>query len=250
MPKEKIRLDILLLEKGITKDLKRAESLILSGSVFVDEKKITKTGLKFKREVSIRIKNVIPEFASRGASKLLPVLEKFKIELKNKKCLDLGASTGGFTDALLSKEVESVIAIDVGYGQMIERLRNHSKVHVIDRFNAKDIHWGLIGKNNLNIFIVMDLSFISLLSIYPAIFRLKNEEKDSNIEVLSLIKPQFECNPIFLEKGILKNSNERFTVLKKIIKYLKRMKSNILGLTLSPIKGAEGNIEYFIYWKI
>ena len=96
----------------------------------------------------------------------------------------------------------------------------------------------------------MDLSFISLLSIYPTIFRLKNEEKTSNIEVLSLIKPQFECNPVFLEKGILKNSNERFTVLKKIIKYLKKMKSNTLGLTLSPIKGAEGNVEYFIYWKI
>lgn len=250
MPKEKIRLDTLLLELGITNDIKRAESLILSGSVFVNENKITKTGLKFHRDVTIRIKNIIPEYASRGAKKILPVLEKFKIDLKGKKCIDLGASTGGFTDVLISKDVERVIAIDVGYGQMIERLRNHPKVRVVDRFNAKDLSWNIINKDKKNLFIVIDLSFISLLSIYPAIHKLKNEELDANIEVLSLIKPQFECNPVLLEKGILKNSNERFSVLKKIIKYIKKMKSEPLGLTVSPIKGTEGNIEYFIYWKV
>jgi 23S rRNA (cytidine1920-2'-O)/16S rRNA (cytidine1409-2'-O)-methyltransferase len=250
LPKEKIRLDTLLLELSITNDIKRAQSLILSGSVFVDEKKITKTGIKFHRDVNIRIKNVIPEYASRGANKILPVLEKFKIDLKGKKCIDLGASTGGFTDVLISKDVESVIAIDVGYGQMIERLRNHPKVHVVDRFNAKDLNWDIIKKEKINIFIVIDLSFISLLSIYPAIHRLKKEEMDANIEVLSLIKPQFECNPVFLEKGILKNSNERFSVIKKILKYIRKMKSEPLGLTISPIRGTEGNVEYFIYWKV
>ena len=251
MPKEKIRIDQLLLDRELVQDIKRAQSLILSGSVYVDDRKITKIGLKFSPHINIRIKDKIHEYASRGANKLIPILIKYSINIKNIHCIDIGASTGGFTDVLLREGAESVLAIDVGYGQMIERLRNDSRVNLLDRFNAKNLTWDNIPFQNIKrLLIVIDVSFISLLSIYPVIQSLKNEKAEVIIEIVSLIKPQFECNPIKLEKGILYDKNERFKVIKKIIKYIKKINGKILGLSLSPIKGKEGNVEYFIYWEI
>ena len=249
MPKEKIRLDELLVILGYTESLKKAESLILSGSVFVDNKKITKSGIKFSKDINISIKNVIHEYASRGAYKLLPIIEKFNINIKDRFCIDMGASTGGFTDVLLRKGAFNVLAIDVGYGQMIERLRNDERVRVLDRFHAKDLSWDYLIKG-ANYLIVMDLSFISLLSIYPYLIQLSRINRDTEFEILSLIKPQFECNPLKLQKGVLKDQNEKFRVIKKIIKYIKKENCMTMHLAESPVKGMEGNTEYFIHWKI
>jgi 23S rRNA (cytidine1920-2'-O)/16S rRNA (cytidine1409-2'-O)-methyltransferase len=232
-------------------DLQRARSLILSGSVFIEEQKVTKIGLKFPSDCKIRIKDVISEYASRGASKLYPILKKYSINIKDLFCIDIGASTGGFTDVLLREGAESVLAIDVGYGQLIERLRNDSRVRVLDRFHAKDLNWETISRDNLTkMVIVIDVSFISILAIYSVLLQLKHQREKVNIQIISLIKPQFECNPSKLEKGILKDKNERFKVIKKVMKYIKKNKGKILGLSLSPIKGKEGNVEYFIYWEI
>lgn len=235
----------------MAQDLQRARSLILSGSIFIEEQKITKIGLKFTPDCKIRIKDVISEYASRGASKIHPIIKKYSINIKGLYCIDIGASTGGFTDVLLREGAETVLAIDVGYGQLIERLRNDPRVRVLDRFHAKDLSWEIISPSEITqMVIVIDVSFISLLAIYNVIFQLKLQKENVKMQIISLIKPQFECNPTKLEKGILRDKNERFKVIKKIMKYVKKNNGKIYGLSLSPIKGKEGNIEYFIYWEI
>lgn len=184
MAREKIRLDVLLFERGFADSLEKAKSLILSGSVLVNEQKITKVGFKFSKDSEIRILNIIPEYVSRGVYKLLKAFEVFPLQVDGKLCIDLGASTGGFTQVLLEKGAWKVFACDVGYGQLAEKLRNHSSVIVKDRFHLKnlsslEIEW----ENNRfqtphpeSIVIVMDLSFISLRSVFPVIRKLREEK--------------------------------------------------------------------------
>jgi len=251
LPKEKIRLDDLLITRGICDDHKRAESLILSGSVIVDDQRVTKRGLKFPAGVQIRITNVIPETVSRAGTKLSYAIDFFKLDVSGKTCLDFGASTGGFTQVLLEHGAEKVFAFDVGYGQIAGKLRNDKRVIVRDRFNVKNISsqdFTVIGNR---IFIVMDLSFISLLSIFPSISKLKQNLSDINFEIISLIKPQFECSQNDLEKGVVKKKGVHFRVIRKICNSVKKVHSGqILGLCESPILGAKGNKEFFLHWTV
>ncbi|TGK32743.1 TlyA family RNA methyltransferase [Leptospira gomenensis] len=258
MGKEKIRLDALLLKKGLAETIEKARSLILSGSVLINEQKITKVGLTFSVDSKIRILNVIPEYVSRGAYKLLKAFETFPISAKGRLCVDLGASTGGFTQVLLEKGAWKVFSCDVGYGQLAERLRNHQSVVVKDRFHLKhlsssEIEW---EKNRREvpdpdaILIVMDLSFISLRSVFPVISRFSKELNIPKVECVSLVKPQFEVDERDLVKGVLRDSKIRFRIVLSLCRFLKReIGASVSGLEWSPIEGRDGNKEILLYWK-
>jgi len=251
LQKEKIRLDALLVERGLCDDAARALSLILSGSVIVNGEKITKAGFKFPINVKLEVLDRIPEYVSRGALKLKSAFKAFNVKSQGKICIDLGASTGGFTEILLLGGAEKVYAFDVGYGQMASRLQNNSRVNLKDRFNVKNLSWGDLEFKHSQILIVMDLSFISLLSIFPVVQKLKLESPETKFDVVSLIKPQFECLPDQTEKGIVKNSKVHWQVIRRITKYLRyEMKAKIKGICNSGIRGASGNREFFVYWEI
>lgn len=244
-------MDKLLLQKQICQDIDRARSLILAGAVLVNGQKVTKSGVKFSSDSEITTLDKIPHYVSRGAYKLKHAIETFNIQAQNKIAIDLGSSTGGFTQVLLELGVEKVYAFDVGYGQMVSKIRNHPNVTVKDRFNVKNISWAELETVYKKILIVMDLSFISLFSVFPSLFKLKQDSLHTQIEVVSLIKPQFECAKSELAKGVVKDREVHFRIIKKFIKYIKEeMKGEILGLTVSPITGREGNKEFLLYWKI
>ncbi|MCG6166538.1 TlyA family RNA methyltransferase [Leptospira sp. FAT2] len=259
MGKEKIRLDILLFDRGYADSIEIARSLILSGSVLVNEQKITKVGLKFSEDSEIRILNVIPRYVSRGAYKLLKAFETFPFRVNGKLCIDLGASTGGFTQVLLEQGAWKVFACDVGYGQLADKLRNHSSVIVKDRFHLKnlsslEIEWETNRfqvPNSDSIAVVMDLSFISLRSVFPVIRRFREEKNIPKLECVTLIKPQFEADEKNLVKGVLRDPKIRIRIVRSICEYLrKEIGGKIIGLKWSPIEGRDGNKEVLLYWEI
>ena len=252
MRKEKIRLDELLLFRKLAASIEKSRSLILSGSVLINGQKITKAGIRFQIDSEIRILDSIPTYVSRGALKLKHALKTFDAVVDGKVCIDMGASTGGFTEVLLETGAKKVYAFDVGYGQISQRLRTDGRVIVRDRFNVRNLSLADIdpdGKEGL--FITMDLSFISLLSVFPAICKMKNQSPDSKIEIISLIKPQFECKREELSGGVVINPRIHFRVLRKITGNIRKgFKGRIRGLCDSPIKGADGNREFFVFWEI
>lgn len=259
MAKEKIRLDVLLLERGLADSLEKSRSLILSGSVLVNEQKITKVGLKFPKDSEIKILNVIREYVSRGAYKLLRAFEIFPLQVDGKLCVDLGASTGGFTQVLLEKGAWKVFACDVGYGQLAEKLRNNPSVIVKDRFHLKrlsssEIEWEtnrFQAPHPESIVIVTDLSFISLRSVFPVFRKLREEKYIPKLECITLIKPQFESDKKNLTKGILRDPKIRIRIVRSLCGYLKKeIGGVILGLEWSPIEGRSGNKEILLYWKL
>ena len=249
LQKERIRLDELLVRRNFAPDLKRATSLILSGSVLISDSPVTKPGFKFKENADIRIREKIKTHSSRGYLKLKPVMERFGISVSQRVCIDIGASTGGFTEILLEGNARRVYAVDVGYGQLAERLRKDSRVKVMDRFHIRDLDWTHIQENSEDLFVVIDLSFISVLKAFDVIFRLKKEKPSSEFHVLALVKPQFETDPENLENGILKNDRKRIFTLISVIRRL-RKNAEYLGTERAGIKGASGNQEYFTYFRI
>ncbi|MCB1141586.1 MAG: TlyA family RNA methyltransferase [Leptospiraceae bacterium] len=251
MSKEKIRLDQLLIDLGLADSLRSAEALILSGKVLVEDRVITKKGNAFSPNSRIRIRTKKSNFASRGGDKLNPILDNFNLSITGKICLDLGASTGGFTDVLLRRGAEKVYAIDVGYGLLEGSLRNHTRVIVMDRFHVKDLTWESLSLRPCNLFVVMDLSFISLRSILPVFYDLKQKSEGIQLEFLSLCKPQFELEESYLEKGVVRKNTDRFLALVRVSRAIKKnLGGEILGIKESPLSGAKGNREIFIYWKL
>jgi 23S rRNA (cytidine1920-2'-O)/16S rRNA (cytidine1409-2'-O)-methyltransferase len=252
MKKEKIRLDELLVKKKLVPNLDRATSLIMIGSILVDEQKILQVGKKVLIDAHIRILNKIPDYVSRGALKLKSALEHFQISVKDKICLDLGASTGGFTEILLRREAKRVYAFDVGYGQMASRLQNDPRVKLKDRYNVKNLSWNeIVEENYSEVLIVMDLSFISILPIFEKIFVMKTENPSIKIQVLSLIKPQFESKENETVKGIVLDPKVHFRVLKRILLFVKKnIKAEVHGICNSPIKGQSGNKEFFVNFTL
>ncbi|WP_167882052.1 TlyA family RNA methyltransferase [Leptospira semungkisensis] len=260
MAKEKIRLDELLLKKGLAEDISKARSLILSGSVLVNDRMVDKAGLSFQESAEIRIRDIIPKYVSRGAYKLKSAIEKWSLDIKGKLCLDWGASTGGFTQVLLEEGAEFVFAFDVGYGQMASKVAMNPKVIVRDRFHIKDTSWKLLNelwsqkseKQFPNeIFLVIDLSFISLETVLPTIARLKQERPTIHWKVVSLFKPQFEAEPRYLDKGVLKNPYVRSQILRSFIRFLrKHIGGKFVGVGESPITGRDGNREILVYWTL
>lgn len=240
----KIRLDILLVERGLSPTRERARALIMSGSVLVEEKKADKAGTLVSPEAEIRIAGSDNPYVSRGGLKLKGALSEFNIDVNGLVALDVGVSTGGFTDCLLSEGVRKVYAVDVGYGQLAWKLRTDDRVVLFERtniryFSGDEIH------DKIDIAVV-DVSFISLKLVLPVVFGLI--EKDAI--VLALIKPQFEAGRGEVgKKGVVKDPSVHKRVIDEIKEFAIGLGVTVLGVTESPITGPAGNREFFLYAK-
>lgn len=242
MGEKKERLDILLVEKGIAQSRERAKVFIMEGKVFVDGFRVDKCGTKVKVSSNIEFKGQDLPYVSRGGFKLEKAMKTFGLTLDGKCCLDIGASTGGFTDCMLQNGAVKVFAIDVGYGQFAWKLRIDPRVVCMERTNVRYVTHDKLGE--YADFASIDVSFISLKTVLPPVLDLLNE----NGEVAALIKPQFEAGREKVgKKGVVRDPETHKEVIEKIVKLADECNLKILGLTYSPIKGPEGNIEYLIY---
>ncbi|MEW6410207.1 MAG: TlyA family RNA methyltransferase, partial [Nitrospirota bacterium] len=240
----KERLDKILVGKGLAESREKARALIMEGKVFVNGMRISKAGTFLPLDTTIEIRGNLHPYVSRGGIKLQSAIESFNIDVSGKIAIDVGTSTGGFTDCLLSFGAKKVYAVDVGYGQIAWRLRNDPRVIPIERTNIRYIDPSLI-KDKIDI-AVIDTSFISLEKVLPPVVNLVK----NNGEMIALIKPQFEVGKGEVGKGgIVKEENKRRKVLEKIKELAEKLILEVKGLIQSPITGREGNIEYLIYLK-
>jgi len=237
----KQRLDLLLVERNLATSRNQAQALIMEGVVYVNGQKVDKSGTLLKIDSEILVKNSSLKYVSRGGLKLEGALKHFQIDVKGCVALDIGASTGGFTDCLLQNGASKVYALDVGYGQLDWKLRNDDRVIVMEKVNARHMKEGDIPEKAD--VVVMDASFISLTKIItPSIIFLKSEGL-----LIALIKPQFEVGKGEVGKGgIVRDENKHKEVVDKIIKHLESLNFNIKGVMPSPILGAQGNKEFII----
>lgn len=244
----KERLDLVLIEKGFFESRQKAQSAIISGIVKVRNKIITKAGTPIKDDEEITIVRPLEEkYVSRGGFKLEKAIETFKPHIENKIFLDIGASTGGFTDCLLQNKAKYVYAIDVGYGQIDWKIRQDERVKVIERCNARYLTPEDLYKesNEKASGCVMDVSFISLDKIIPTIVNLLSED----FYIISLVKPQFEAGKEKVKKGVVTDPNTHLEVLENFENMLKNNNLALDGLTYSPIKGPSGNMEFLAFIK-
>ena len=238
----KKRLDQLLVEKTLIESRQRAKGVIMAGMVTVDGKMVDKPGHLVKPSSVIDLIGPDHPYVSRGGIKLEAALQEFSIEVKGRTILDVGASTGGFTDCLLHYGAKKVIAVDVGYGQLAWSLRNNPRVVVIERTNIRQLSQSELGA--LVDGAVIDTSFISLRTVVPAVLR--HLEKDSFI--LALIKPQFEAGKGMVGKGgIIRDKDVQKNIVNDLIAHFTEAGLAVHGTFESPIRGAKGNREFFIY---
>ncbi|MBM7869200.1 23S rRNA (cytidine1920-2'-O)/16S rRNA (cytidine1409-2'-O)-methyltransferase [Clostridium pascui] len=243
MAESKLRLDILLVEKGIFSSRERARASIMAGEIFVDGLRVDKCGEKVKTTSSIDFKGEKMPYVSRGGYKLEKAIKSFEIDLKDRVCIDIGASTGGFTDCMLQNGASKVYSIDVGYGQLAWKLRVDPRVVCMERTNFRYVTYEEIGE--YADFASIDVSFISLEKIIPAAINLLNDKGS----VMALIKPQFEAGRDKVgKKGVVREKSTHEEVIIKIVTFIRNMGLNIISIDYSPIKGPEGNIEYLIYF--
>lgn len=243
MEDKKERLDTLIAAKGYAESRERARSLIMAGLIFVDNQKIDKPGTKVSTAANIEVKgNPIP-YVSRGGLKLEKAIKEFQINLTDLTTIDIGASTGGFTDCMLQNGAKKVYAIDVGYGQLAWSLRTDSRVVCMERTNIRNVTPEMLGE--AADFASMDVSFISITKVLPVAKNLLKE----NGRLVCLIKPQFEAGREKVgKKGVVRDKNVHHEVIENITSYcVSQVGLFILGLSFSPIKGPEGNIEYLVY---
>lgn len=239
---EKLRLDMLLVEKGYFETREKARRTIMAGLVFIDNQKLDKPGTKVNIDCEILIKGNPNPYVSRGGLKLEKAIKAFTIDLEDKVCLDIGASTGGFTDCMLQNKAKKVYAIDVGYGQLDWKLRQDTRVIVMERTNIRYVE----EKNlkELGDFASIDVSFISLKLVLPVVKKLL---KDS-AEIMALVKPQFEAGKEKVgKKGVVRDLEVHKDVVHSIVDFAVSLNLNIKDFSYSPIKGPEGNIEYLLY---
>jgi len=240
---ERIRLDKLLVERGIIESREKAKALIIEGSVLVDGTVVDKAGTLVKPDASLQILRRMP-YVSRGGLKLEGAIKSFNVNVKDKIAMDIGASTGGFTDCLLQHGARKVYAVDVGYGQLDWKLRNDKRVILLEKTNIRYLRRDRIP-DEIDL-ITVDVSFISLLKVIPRAL----EFLTSSGEIIALIKPQFEVGRKNVEKGgVVRDEDKRLEVIEKIKTELKKMGLNIKGIIKSSLPGPKGNIEYFIYLR-
>lgn len=242
MKDTKVRLDKLLVDRELAPTLERAGAMILSGNVLVGEERRDKAGALIPADAAIRIKGQDHPYVSRGGVKLKGALEVFGVCVRDLVCLDVGASTGGFTDCLLQEGAAKVYAVDVGYGQLAWRLRQDSRVRSIERTNIRTFDGrGLDDPIELA---VIDASFISLKRVVPAVLRLIK----ADASVLALVKPQFEVGRAAVEKhGVVRNPDLHRQVMEEMEAFFDHLGLHVLGTGASPILGPAGNREFFIY---
>lgn len=238
MSNKKMRIDKLLVEKDLFDSREKAKRALMAGNVKIENEIIDKPGTKVDVESNIDVLERM-KYVSRGGYKLEKALNDFKIDIEGKICMDIGASTGGFTDCMLQNNAKKVFAVDVGYGQLDWSLRNNPKVKVYERTNFRYFETESIEEKIY--FFTADVSFISLKHIFPNV----NKLSEKNSIFLTLIKPQFEAGRDKVEKGgIIRNIDTHYEVLENVLKIAFENSFYIEKLTFSPIKGAKGNIEY------
>ena len=237
--KNKKRLDVLLTDLGYADSRSKAQAIIMSGLVYVDGQKADKPGISYEETASIEVRGAVCPYVSRGGLKLEKALRDFGVKPEGFVCSDSGASTGGFTDCLLQQGASKVFAIDVGYGQLDWKIRSDPRVVVMERTNIRDVTPEQLGEP-LDLSVV-DVSFISLKIVLPAIKALLKPTG----QVLCLIKPQFEAGKEKVgKKGVVRDPQTHQEVLDQFVALAHELEFRILGLTFSPVKGPEGNIEF------
>lgn len=240
----KVRIDILLAEKGLVPSREKARAIILAGEVKVNGSIVDKAGTKVDEEAELQIDSGKLKYVSRGGYKLEGAIKDFNIDFCGKIVLDVGASTGGYTDCALQNGAEKVYALDVGYGQFDWSLRNDSRVEVFERTNIRYFTLEDLGEQ-VDI-ITMDVSFISTTLIFPVLCRLLKDDG----EIISLIKPQFEAGKEKVgKKGVVRDSLVHEEVIQKCVNSSQKNGLICTGISYSPLTGPQGNIEYFIHLK-
>ncbi len=239
---EKERLDILVVQNNPELSRETAQALIMAGNVYVDGQKSDKCGTKIKIDAKIDVKNTTPKYVSRGGFKLEKAILDFHVDVFDKICFDIGASTGGFTDCMLQNGAKKVYAIDVGYGQFAWKLRNDPRVVCMEKTNVRYVTKENVSE--LGHFASIDVSFISLTKVLEPVCNLLSDDG----QLVCLIKPQFEAGREKVgKKGVVKDPNVHFDVIKKIIDHVFNMNLFIINISYSPLRGPEGNIEYLIF---
>ncbi len=241
---KKKRLDCLLFDLGLTESREKAKTLIMMGQVYVENQKSDKPGTPVPVDAKIEVRGGGLPYVSRGGLKLEKAMETFGIMLQNKICIDIGASTGGFTDCMLQNGASKVYAIDVGYGQLAWKLRTHPKVVNLERTNVRHITKEQIPE--MIHFASVDVSFISLTLVLPVAYRFLQDDG----EMVCLIKPQFEAGKENVgKKGVVRDPAVHCQVIEKIRSFVLKNGFSVVNMTFSPVKGPEGNIEYLIYLR-
>lgn len=241
---EKLRLDVALFEKGFCESREKAKAYIMAGQVYVNGQKALKAGTTLKPDDEIEVRGKQMPFVSRGGLKLQKAVDVFGVQLENCICMDIGASTGGFTDCMLQHNAKKVYAIDVGYGQLAWKLRTDERVVNLERTNFRYVTKETVP--DIIDFASVDVSFISLKLILPVMRNLLKE----NGEAVCLIKPQFEAGKEKIgKKGVVRELSTHIEVVEMICEFALSSGFDILNLDFSPVKGPEGNIEYLIHLR-
>ena len=238
----KDRLDILLVKRGLAESREKAKAVIMSGIVYVDGQKEDKAGQTFADTANIEVRGSTLKYVSRGGLKLEKAMECFDVSVKDKVCMDIGASSGGFTDCMLQNGAKKVYAVDVGHGQLAWKLRNDTRVVVMEKTNIRYVKHEDIGESID--FASIDVSFISLSKVLPAAYNLLGEHG----EIVALIKPQFEAGREKVgKKGVVREKSTHIEVIQNCFAYAKENGFFVRELEFSPVKGPEGNIEYLYH---
>ncbi|KGK91716.1 RNA methyltransferase [Desulfosporosinus sp. HMP52] len=242
MAKGKERIDVLMVKNGLAASREKAKAMVMSGIVFVAGQRVDKPGVEVSLESIIELKGEILPFVSRGGLKLAKALEAFPISFKDKVVVDIGASTGGFTDCALQNGAKRVYAVDVGYGQLDWKLRTDPRVVSMERVNAR-----YLSKDTLPEkvdWVVTDVAFISVTKIFGAMIAILKDDG----QVVALIKPQFEAGREHVgKKGVVRDSGVHKQVIATVLSQAEGIGFRVLGLNYSPIRGPEGNIEYLAW---
>lgn len=244
MSRDRERLDILLVERGVMPTREGARGLIMAGSVMVDGSRVDKAGVKVRRDAHISLTSTKPPYVSRGGLKMEGAIKAFGVVIEGKTALDIGASTGGFTDCLLKHGAKRVYALDVGYGQLAWKLRNDPRVIPLERTNIR-----YVGRTDFDFdieLVVIDVSFISLRLVLPVVFKISTPDAS----IIALIKPQFEVGKGEVGKGgVVRDKEKHQRVIKEIGDFAEETGFSINGTVQSPLIGPKGNKEFFIYLK-
>ena len=238
----KKRLDVLLVEQGLADSREKAKAIIMSGIVYVDNNKEDKAGTTFEETARIEVRGNTLKYVSRGGLKLEKAMNNFGVTLEGKVCMDVGASTGGFTDCMLQNGAVKVYSVDVGHGQLAWKLRNDERVVCMEKTNIRYVTPDDI--DDVIEFASIDVSFISLTKVLPAV----RELMTPGGEIVCLIKPQFEAGREKVgKKGVVRELSTHIEVVQMIVDYARAKGFRTLHLSYSPIKGPEGNIEYLLH---
>ncbi len=238
----KERLDVLLVNRNLAESREKAKAIIMSGIVYVDGQKEDKAGTMFEDTVSVEVRGHTLAYVSRGGLKLEKAMTHFGVTLNGKICMDVGASTGGFTDCMLQNGAVKVYSVDVGHGQLAWKLRNDERVVCMEKTNIRYVTPEDIPDRIQ--FASIDVSFISLTKVLDPVKELLTEDG----QIVCLIKPQFEAGREKVgKKGVVREKSTHLEVIESVIAFAKSIGFGILNLEFSPIKGPEGNIEYLLY---